>query len=74
MVIVNLWNMWYGVTIVVRITSCGIYCEIVVTKLSSEIEQENKEVLGGVQSGMHLVESRRPSGRTESKEQKQFEV
>lgn len=37
------------------------------TKLSSELELQNKELLGGVQSGMHLVESCRPSGRTESK-------
>lgn len=37
------------------------------TKLSSEIELQNRELLGGVQSGMLLVEGCRPSGRTESK-------
>ena len=35
------------------------------TKLSSEIVPQNKESQGIVQSGIHLVESCRPSGRTE---------
>lgn len=35
------------------------------TKLSSEIVPQNKELPGTVQSGIHLAESCRPSGRTE---------
>lgn len=35
------------------------------TKLSSEIVQQNKELPGVAQSGMHLVETHHPSGRTE---------